>query len=401
MYLNVAGRTQRNTQFHIPLTYNEEINTASFIRFVDKSQQAARRPDLRRRILVNAPEVREAQQMRYEINISLDVTNDTETVLIFDKITDEEIRSRGTGSLQLNISNTRFDIRGTYTISEGYYQFVLQNGVIKRRFNIEQGGIITWSGDPMGALLNLKAVYTARPSLYNLMNDEYFKRTASVECILHITNLLTNPNLRFDVKIPNAEQEVQSFLAAATSSDEEMTKQFLALVAMNMFFPDANHATSSSSHIGLEMGLATASSFLTNQLSSMASQLSGVGVGFEVLPGNAETGSGGQNSLDISTDKWLLHINYEIRSEDAENTGEFLFERKLGDRNAFKLKLFRRSNAKYLSENPYTSGGGLLFRRDFNNLSDLFNGNRPPAVAPRREETELTLITEEGGGEDE
>ena len=72
------------------------------------------------------------------------------------------------------------------------------------------------------------------------MNDENFKQTVPVECILYISDKLTNPNVRFELDIPNAEQEVKSFLRAATNSEEEMTQQFLSLLVINSFYPDPN-----------------------------------------------------------------------------------------------------------------------------------------------------------------
>ena len=47
---------------------------------------------------------------------------------------------------------------GDYTITEGSYLFTLQN-IINKRFIIENGSTIQWTGEPLDARLNINAVY--------------------------------------------------------------------------------------------------------------------------------------------------------------------------------------------------------------------------------------------------
>ncbi len=392
--LDIVARTEKNTQFNIPLSSSDEVARTTFISFVDHTPRAQRRPvELRRRrsmVTSDEPVV----EPKFAINMNLDVTPDAEAQLIFDAKIGDIMRARGSGNLRLNIANSRFDMMGTYTVDEGDYLFTLQN-VINKKFVIEKGGIITWNGDPMGALLNLKAVYATKPSLYDLIGDENSKRSVPVECVLHITNKLTNPNIRFELAMPNAEQEVRSFLSAATNSEEEMTRQFLSLLVMNRFYPDPNQTTrSGSSGSGLEtMGLATASEFLTSQLGYMISQWStSFDVDFSYRPGTYETG---QNfGMDVSTNLWNLHMDYEVATENSDNVvGDFTFDIKLNKSGKLRFKAFNRANATYLTQNPYTQGIGLLFREDFNHIKDLFKRKKTPAV--RREEEDQTPENEQ------
>ena len=381
--LDITGRTERNTRLNIPLASSDEMSRNSFITFVDRSRQAPRRPGLSSRTLaaVDTPDEPE-REARYSVNLNVNVTPEAEVRIIFDSRIGDIIRARGAGNLNLSITNTRFDMRGTYTIEEGDYLFTLQN-MFNKFFVIERGGIITWSGDPLGALLNIRAIYMARPSLFHLMNDENFRRSVPVECILNISNILTNPNIRFELDIPSSGQEVRSFLSAATSSEEEMTRQFLSLLLFNSFYPDFNNNSNTAPGTGLEMGLSTASEFLTNQLSYMLSQMTNIDISVGVRPGALDTG--GQNwDLDIGNNWWKIHANYEVTAENAENVGEFSFEVRLPNRNKLRLKAFNRANAAYLSQNPYTQGVGVLFREDFNRISDLFR--RKNATPARRED---------------
>ena len=385
MQLDIFARTEGNTRFFIPLSADDELSKTTFITFVDHTSRTQRRSsEFRRRTMVSN-DVPVPEETKFNINITMDVTPNAEAQLIFDAKIGDIIRARGNGNLRLNITNSRFDMAGTYIVDEGDYLFTLQNFLSNKHFSIEKGGIITWSGDPLGALLNLKAIYTARPSLYDLMKEEAFKRTVPVQCILHITNKMTNPNIRFGLDIPNASQEVMSFLSAATSSEEEMSQQFIFLVAANRFYPDPNLSTNSGSPgLGLEtMGLATASEFLTGQLSHLLSQWSDR-VDFDVtaLPGTNNTGQ--IYGMAVSTDRWNFQANYEVSTETSDNVGEFSFDTKVGKSNKLRFKVFNRSNPTYLSQSSYTQGIGLLFREDFNQVMDLFRRKKSPAI--RREE---------------
>ena len=389
MQLDIIARSDRNTRFFVPLSSNDALSKTSFITFVDHTPRAQKRAleFQRRRTAMAANDEPALQGTKFAVNITMDVTPDAEVQLIFDAKIGDIIRARGKGNLKLNITNSRFDMAGTYTVEEGDYLFTLQNLLSNKHFSIEKGGIITWSGDPLGALLNLKAIYTARPSLYDLMKDENFKRSVPVQCILHITNKMTNPNIRFELDIPSASQEVMSFLSAATASEEEMSQQFIFLVAANRFYPNMSQSGGSSG--GLEtMGLATASEFLTGQLSHMISQWSeDFDFDFSVRPGTFNTGQvyeGGFTTRGVN-----FRMNYEVATETSDNVGEFSLDTKVGKSNRFRFKVFNRANATYLTQSAYTQGVGILFREDFNQARDLFKRKKSPAI--RREEEEETI----------
>ena len=383
MRLDITAKTERDTQFNIPLSSSDEVAKTTYITFVDYTPRTQRRPlDFQRRVTASASG-EPVPETKFAVNMNLDVTPDAEVQLIFDPTIGEIIRTRGNGNLKLNITNNRFDIAGTYTIDEGEYRFNLRTVLANKVFIIEKGGFITWNGDPMGALLNLNAKYLARPSLASLMNDENLKQSVLVECIMHISNTLIDPKVRFDLYIPNAEQEVKSFLDAVTSTEEEKQQQIIFLLAFNRFYTDPGQmANSGSSGAGLEtMGLSAFSEFVTSQLSYMLSQWGdNFNVGITARPGTY--------GFDLSTNWWNIHYNYNyegaMENTDTNFGGEFSFEVKPKRSNKLRFKVFNRANAVYLSQNPYTQGVGVLFREEFHQIGDLFKRKKAPAN--RREE---------------
>jgi hypothetical protein len=380
--LDITAQTEKNTQFNIPLSSSGEVARTNFISFVDHTPRP-KRPlyEFRRRRNTASAENETEPNQKMTINMSLDVTPDAEVQLIFDSKIGDIMKARGSGSLTFNISENRFDMSGSYVIEQGDYLFTLRN-FINKKFTLEKGGVITWNGSPTDALVNLKAKYATKPPLGDLMGsyEGLANRSVPVECILHITNKLTDPNIRFDIQMPNAEQEARAFLSAATNSEEEMTRQFLSLLVINRFYADPNLADQtsggSSGSSGLEtMGMATASEFLTNQLSHMISQWSNnFDVDLSYYPGLESQNIG----MDISTDTWNFHMGYEVggmkTAESSSNVvGDFTFDTKLSKSGKLRFKAFNRSNEHYqFVQANYTQGLGILFREDFNSIKDLF-----------------------------
>ena len=96
-------------------------------------------------------------------------------------------------------------LAGNYTIERGDYLFTLQN-VINKRFSIEQGGSLVWSGDPYTAIIDINAVYKLKASLYDLLvnsyEDIYQNQRIPVECKIILTENLSNPEIDFQIVFP-------------------------------------------------------------------------------------------------------------------------------------------------------------------------------------------------------
>ena len=52
--------------------------------------------------------------------------------------------------------NGEFEMFGDYNIEQGEYLFTLYN-VVNKDFDINRGGVISWSGDPFEAQIRLEA----------------------------------------------------------------------------------------------------------------------------------------------------------------------------------------------------------------------------------------------------
>lgn len=94
------------------------------------------------------------------LDMKLQVTPDAEMQIIFDELSGDIIRGTGNGNLILTKERaSNLQMTGRYVIEEGQYLYTLFD-FINKPFAIDRGGLITWSGDPLNADLNIQARYT-------------------------------------------------------------------------------------------------------------------------------------------------------------------------------------------------------------------------------------------------
>ena len=101
------------------------------------------------------------------------VTPQAQLVLVMDPVGGDRIRAWGSGHLRMDYGSANNDLKmyGTYTLDRGYYNFTLQDVIIKD-FTIKPGSAIVFNGDPYGAQLNIQAIYALNANLSDL--DESF-----------------------------------------------------------------------------------------------------------------------------------------------------------------------------------------------------------------------------------
>ncbi len=379
--MNISARTERNTQFHIPLQKSSEIGELHFLNFTVNGNNADSHYEFA------AIQSYEVDLSGIRLNFDLDVTPDAEIQLIFDSKIGDIIRSRGSGSFKMEINTLgQFSMFGEYIIEQGDYLFTLQN-VINKRFEIERGGRITWSGDPFDANIDLKAVYRLRTSPAPLLAQygatEIHTRRIPVECQIIMRNSLMTPDISFDIDLPTADPDTRRNIQGILSDEEKMNRQFLALLVINNFILDEELAgTGMGANLGLsatEASITTVSEFFSNQLSNWLSQLSrDVDFGVNWRPGDEITPD--ELELALSTqvfnDRIRINGNVDVggRQMNTSNiVGDFDVDIKLNRSGKLRLKAFTRANDNLIRTHlsPYTQGIGLFYREDFDSFDEL------------------------------
>jgi TamB, inner membrane protein subunit of TAM complex len=390
---DISATTGKNTMVFIPLNSGLSVSEYSFVTFVN--QDTTKDGEKKAQILPSG-----TSGTQLVLNIDLDVTPEAQIQLLIDPKAGDVIKGRGEGNLNMNLNAAGdFKITGDYTIEEGDYLFTLGN-IFNKRFDVESGGMLTFNGDLENAEIDLRASYknlkaSLAPILPDLGDSRYNERIP-VEPQIHLSGKLFNPFVKFDIYLPNADEETRTYLKNMITSEEELSRQFLFLLVMNSFYTDNSMANKpNTTSAGTSAMAATTTEMVSNQLSNWLSQISNdFDVGFNYRPGYGVNSQEVQVALSTQLLNDRVLINGNFGTGDAANyygypiTGDFDVEYKITEK--IRFKVFNRFNNNIYTGRgvPYTQGLGLFYKKDFNKFSDLF---RKKEKSEPRKEDEITI----------
>lgn len=375
MHLDVSMRTDRGTRFYIPLYGAKNVNETDFITFV--------KPKGLEQEKIEVDEEFKVSFQNLTLNMDIEVTTDAEIQLIFDPAVGDIIKGRGDGDISMNLDRDgSFKMFGDYYINKGEYLFTLQN-IINKKFLIDQGGTINWSGNPYQAFIDITARYGVRTSLYDLMfpdTSDTYRRRIQVDCILKMTDNLLNPNIGFDIDLPNSDETIKTEVKnkIGVGNDQEMNRQVFGLLVLNRFFPTENQNQELQQAGGFFSS--STSEMISNQLSNWLSKISNdFDVGLNYRPGDDITGDELQVALStqLFNNRIIIDGNVGVantQSSSSNIVGDVNIEYKITPDGRFRVRAFNESNdINALVDNaPFTQGVGLSYQKEFDRIVDLF-----------------------------
>ena len=366
--IDVNVRTERGTLFALPLNNPTEVGRKSFINFVEKADE-------------DLPEKRQPVNFGgLTLRFIIDVTPEAEAQLILDDRYNDMMRANGQGRISLMVPPSG-DIKlvGNYQITKGVYNFNFQ-GLVSRKFIIEPGSIITFTGDPLAANLDITTRYTTRTTLRGLLTDErYLNTRTQVDLLLKITGVMLRPEISFDIKVPRAAPMVQTEINNALADRDKLTRQAFSLLLLNSFMTD-DFAVSTSAP-----GATLVYDAFVSQISNLLAQrIKGVDIRLGYSQTNLQGQEGSINQqqdleLGISTtlfnDRFVINTNFDLSTQQNGGTtrrndfaGDVELEYLITSDGKFRAKAFNRSlqNRIGLEQvGDYAQGVGLTYRTNF------------------------------------
>ena len=394
--MNIVATTADNSHFYMPLGNSADISAADFIVFEDPRQKAIRdslekanSTNRLRQALARRMHRMDSLPSNMDIKMALNVKPNVEMQLTLDQAGDNLLKGRGNGTINLHVNpkNKDFTIYGDYDITDGSYRFSLRN-FATRTFAIENGSHIQWTGDPADALVDITAIYKLKASLAPLLGagEQNSRRNVPVDCIIRLSDRLTQPAITFDVTVPNADPETQSVILNAMNTQEMMSTQFLWLLATQSFYAD-NSYTNQNLNIGAMGATVTGIDFLSNQLSSLLST-DRFRLAPKYRPKSEETSDefGTEFYGELIKDKLIVEgdVSYDTGNGVQMNkrtanslTGDVTLSLLLDEAGNFKVKAFTRTIDRF-DENQglQESGIGISYRQSFDTFADLIRNMR-------------------------
>lgn len=377
VHMDINARTEDNSEIYLPLTSSEVASDNNFVRFVSSNDT-----------IKEVVEEVQVDESGFSFNMEVEATPNAKVELIFDSRIGDIIKGQGIGSLVFSYdSKADFKMFGDYTVTSGEYLFTAQN-VINKRFDIESGGVIKWSGDPYLAIIDLNANYRTKASIYDLLpgtTDDLNKSLRiPVNCHMALKENLMSPSIGFDIVLPTADQETQQSVRNVLNSEGEVQRQVIYLLMFNRFYtPDylrSAHQSYASNSNQSQAAVVTGSEFLSNQLSNWLSQISDdFDLGVNYRPADELTSQEVEVMLSTQmfNDRLTINGNLGYRDNKFNNStsnfvGDFDVDYRLDKKGNFKLKAYTHSNDNLLYRNtPTTQGVGFVYKEEFDSFGEL------------------------------
>lgn len=382
--MDIAATSSNNSKFFMPLTDKSNISSADFVTFAKPTAADTTNYLVRKKMMFERRQKqRTASGGGMDINMSLDVKENAEVQIVIDPTVGDIIKGTGNGllNLRINPSSDIFEMYGLYTINQGSYLFTLQN-IINKKFVIDKGSTIQWTGEPLDALLNIAAVYKIKTSLQPLlqgyMDTSIPNRAVPVNCIINLTDRLTKPTVGFDVQVPSADASIQAVIANVLSTPERRSQQFLYLLLSNSFLSESSTQATS---FGVSSAAVTGFELLSNQLSNWLSS-DNFNIVLRYRPKTDQMMSDEVDfgfSQGLMGDRLLIEVegNYlsdksQVVNASSSFTGEAYITWLIDPAGTLRLKGFTHTIDRF-DENQglQETGLGIYFKEDFDNGKDL------------------------------
>ena len=352
-------------------------------------------------------------------NISLDLEADekSELTIVVDELNGDYLRARGNAHLNTTVNAAgEISVLGRYEVTEGEYSMTYQ--VLKRQFEIQKGGYINFSGDPLKADLNIAAVYKVSVTPGDLIGSESTssdatatKRKLPFNVTLSMSDNLSSPKLDFDIKLAGVGEgsaaassplvtTIDNKLTTLRQDQSQMNKQVFALLILNRFLPEnTSDFFSGSNNGGLDTqaeGIArsSVSKLISEQLGRLASGiLKGFDVDFNLLSQTGATNTGGSTNgartdLNVGLSRSFLegritvsvgrNFVLENAAQSATRNTNEVFDNlsvnyALTRDGRYVLRAYRNNDYQAVLDGyVIETGVGFIITVDYNTLSEMF-----------------------------
>lgn len=351
-----------------------------------------------------------------DVNVNIELSKEAKMSIVIDKANGDFVKLQGEADLTGGIDPSgKTTLVGVYQVEKGSYEMSVS--VLKRKFDIQKGSTITWTGEPTTANLDITAIYQTQTAPIDLVEQQVgdadlnqYKQRIPFNTLLILKGELLKPQISFDITteeknnaISSAVSEtVEGKLAQLRQDPNEMNKQVFALLLLNRFIGE-NPFQSNSGVSAETMARQSVSKILSQQLNNLASDLiKGVDLNFD-LESTEDYSTGTQNTrtdLNVGLSKRLLNdrlkvsvgSNFGLEGEARQNenttniAGDVTVDYSLSRDGRYMLRAYRKNDYQVALQGQIVETGvGFIITLDYNQFKDIFRKNRSDRNKKNRE----------------
>ena len=347
-----------------------------------------------------------------DLAATIETDSSAQFTLIIDERNGDALALRGRADLVGGIDKSgKVSLTGNYELVNGSYNLTLS--VLHRKFDIQRGSKITWTGDPKTANIDITAIYYVNTAPIDLVADQLsstqdqnrFKTKLPFQVKLNMTGELLKPIIKFDIALPDnllaLWPEVDTKLVQMRTDEAEINKQVFALLLLGRFIQQNPFQSAGAPTDAGTIARQSASKLLSDQLNQLAGSLiKGVDVTFD-MNADQDYSSGtptNQTDLNVKVSKNLFNDRIRVTvgsdfqlqetnpGQNASNiAGDVSVDYRLSKDGRYMLRVYRNDQYQTVVQGQVVETGvSFILTFDYNVFRELFENKKEPApVTPK------------------
>ncbi len=414
--INGDLRVNEDTEFTVVLPQQDPsiADREGIVEFIDQDNM-----EIQQRLKIEEA-VNATQFKGMDVSVNIQIVKEAELNLIVDKGNGDFLQLKGEAQLTGGIDQSgKTTLTGRYEFTEGAYQMTFSP--IKRKFDIEAGSYILWTGEPTQAEVSITAVYKADIAPIDLVDDQLgsysegnrntFKQKIPFHTQLKINGQLLKPELSFDIVIPEGNYNVPTNVLTITNAKlaqlreqpSELNKQVFAVLLLNRFIGENPFASEAGGTSGESLARQSVSKLLSQQLNNLAGDLiNGVELNFDLeSTDDYTTGQQEQRTdLNVGISKRLLNDRLKVTvgssfglegpqqaNEETTNiAGDVAVDYQLTKDGRYLVRAYRKNEYQVaLQGQVVETGVAFVITMDYNKFRELFHRTIEEKEAAKQE----------------
>ncbi|WP_130733585.1 translocation/assembly module TamB [Flavobacterium sp. J27] len=400
-------KINKDTEFTIVLPQEDPsiADREGIVTFVDQDQP----------VLITVEDslkqITETDVKGIDASATIEIDKDAEISIIIDKANGDFLKLKGEAKLTGGIDPSgKTTLTGKYEFTDGSYE--MNFNLIKRKFDIKPGSYILWTGEPTSANVSVTAIYKSDIAPIDLVNDQLgtastderntYKQKISFETQLKMSGELMQPEIQFDIVLPDGNNDVSNEVISTTQAkleqirqqEDVLNKQVFAVLLLNRFIGENPFQSESGGLSAGYLAKQSASRILSEQLNQIAGDLiDGFQIDFDLEATEDYTTGQKQDrtDLNIGVTKELLDDRLKIsigssfgvegtpNENEQANTiaGDLSAEYLLTKDGRYKLKAYRKNNYQVaLQGQVIETGVAFIITMNYDKFKELFQKNK-------------------------
>lgn len=351
-----------------------------------------------------------------DLNASIEIDKNAILHFVIDENNGDMVTAKGSGALFGGINPAgRITMTGTYELVEGFYETSLAI-FSKKKFQIQKGSTITWTGEPTTADVDITALYSTKAAPYDLVESIIIGESATTklryrdrqpfDVKLNMKGELLKPQITFDLELNRSanlasdlQYTINSKIDQLRLEQSEMNKQVFALVLLDRFVAENPFSSSGGSGAVSTLARESVSRLLENQLNNLAGGLiEGIELDFGLTSEEDFSTGSSQMRTDLNVgvstrllqDRLKISVgsNFELEGPTRPNqktaniAGNIQLDYMLSRDGRYSLRAYRRDEYEVaLQGQVVETGVAFIITVDFNTFKELIEYKKAKKAA--------------------